>query len=107
MCSVAFIVDVVSACDTSAISLDLKPLPNSLKYAFVGPDVSLPMIIASNLDHNQEGKFLKLLKENKVAIRWTLGDFKSIHPSIVQYRIYLEDNAIPHRDRQRRLNPTL
>jgi len=32
--------------------LDLKPLPDSLKYAFLGPYESLPMLIASNLEHD-------------------------------------------------------
>ena len=33
-CFVDFITDIASACDTYAISLDLKLLANSLKYAF-------------------------------------------------------------------------
>ena len=31
-------------------ALELKPLPDFLKYLFLGPDESLPMIIASDLD---------------------------------------------------------
>ena len=49
MRSVDFIIDVVSVCNTSTASLDLKSLPNILNYAFSGPDESLPMMIASNL----------------------------------------------------------
>jgi len=49
-CSVDFIVDVASAYDTSTISLDLKSFPNFLKYAFLGPDESLSIIIAFDLD---------------------------------------------------------
>ena len=33
----------------SAVAMELKPLPDSLKYAFIGPDESLPIIIASDL----------------------------------------------------------
>jgi len=50
---------------------------------------------------------LKVLRENKEAIGWTLGDTKGISPSIVQHRIQVEDNAKPYRDYQRRVNPTL
>jgi len=39
--SVDFNFDVISVCDTFAISLDLKPLLESVKYAFLGPDKSL------------------------------------------------------------------
>ena len=85
----------------------MKPLPNSLKYAFLGPDESLPVIIASDLDGDQETKLIALPRENKEALGWTLRDIKGISPSIVQHMIHLEDNAKPYRDRQRRLNPTL
>jgi len=74
-------------------TLKLKPLSNSLKYAFLGPDKSLPIIITSNLDRDQEDKLIALLRENKEAMGWTLGDIKGISPSIVQHRIHLEDNA--------------
>ena len=67
----------------------------------------MPAIIASDLDGDQETKLISLLRENKEALGWTLGDIKGISPSIVQHRIHLEDNAKPYRDRQRRLNPTL
>ncbi|XP_062086531.1 uncharacterized protein LOC133792640, partial [Humulus lupulus] len=36
--------------------LDLKPLPEDLKYAFVGESETLPVIIASALDKEQEGE---------------------------------------------------
>jgi len=31
-------------------SLELKPLPNTLKYAFLGPNETFPMIIANDLN---------------------------------------------------------
>jgi len=53
-----------------------------------------------------------LLRENREALGWTLGDNRGISLMIVQHhihldRIHLEKNAKPHRDRQTRLNPTL
>ena len=59
-CSTYFIVEVAFSCETSTISLDLKPLPDSLKYAFLGLDESVSVIIASNLDQHQEEKLLNL-----------------------------------------------
>ena len=50
--SVDFVSNVVSICDTFTISLDLKPLPNSLNYPFVGPNESLLVIITSNLNQD-------------------------------------------------------
>jgi len=79
----------------SPFALKLKPLPDSLKYAFRGPDESLPVIVASDLDRDQEDKLITLLRENREAIGWTVEDIKGISPSIVQHRIHLEDNAKP------------
>jgi len=91
----------------SPVTLELKPLPDSLKYAFLGPDESSPTIITSDLDRNQMVELISLLRENKEALGWTLGDIKGISPSTVQHRIYLEDNVKLYRDRQRHLNSTL
>jgi len=75
-CSVDFIAKFSFTCDTSAAPLDLKTLPDSLKYAFLGRDESLPMIIASDLNQDKEDKFLNLLRESKETLGWTLGDIK-------------------------------
>jgi len=53
------------------VSLDLKPLPDSLKYAFLGPNESFLLIIAFDLDQDQDGKLPDLLRENKEALGWT------------------------------------
>ena len=75
------------------LKLDLKPLPDTLKYKFLGLAESLPMIIASNLYNAQEQKLLDVFKEHKGAIWWSIGDIKGINPSIVMHKIHLEENA--------------
>ena len=82
--------------------LELKPFTDSLKHVFLGPKKTFPMIIASDLIEDQENKLLKVVREHKEAIGWTLGDIKGISPFIVQHRIHLEENAKPYRDPQRR-----
>ena len=47
---------------------ELKPLPENLKYKFLGPAESLPVIIASDLVDAQEEKLLDILREHKEAI---------------------------------------
>jgi hypothetical protein len=47
---------------------ELKPLLDSLKYKFLGPTESLPVIIASDLADAQVEKLLDVLKEHKEAI---------------------------------------
>ncbi|XP_074374216.1 uncharacterized protein LOC141714604 [Apium graveolens] len=86
--------------EPSPPELELKPLPNTLKYKFLGPNKSFPVIIASNLTPSQEEELLIVLKENKVAIGWSISDIKGISPAIVQHRIHLVDDAKPFREPQ-------
>nr|XP_043636057.1 uncharacterized protein LOC122607195 [Erigeron canadensis] len=58
--------------------VELKELPSHLKYAFLGEEQTLPVIIASNLEEEQEKALLKVLKEYKAAIGWTIADLKGI-----------------------------
>ena len=88
-----------------APDLELKALPEGLKYAFLEDNKTYPVVISSSLTSDQEGKLLNLLKEHKLAIGWTLKDIKGINPLICTHRIYLEDNARTYRQPQRRLNP--
>jgi hypothetical protein len=70
-----------------------KELPDSLKYKFLGPADSLPVIIDSNLVDDQEKKLLDVLREHKEAIGWTIEDIKGIIPSLVMHKIHLEENS--------------
>ncbi|KAI3806608.1 hypothetical protein L1987_22518 [Smallanthus sonchifolius] len=88
-------------------TLELKDLPSHLKYAFLGDNDTLPVIIASNLEKAQEQALLKVLKANKEAIGWTIADLKGISPSIVMHKIITTEDAKPTREAQRRLNPNL
>ena len=85
--------------------LDLKPLPKNLKYTFLGPSETLPIILNSNLTFEKEGAILPVLREHKMAIGWTMANIKGVSPSLVQHRIHLEDHVTPTRDAQHRLNP--
>ena len=66
--------------------LELKLLPDMLKYAFLGDSKTLPIIISSHLDKDQERKLLDVLSEHKKTISWTISDIKGVSPSVVIYR---------------------
>lgn len=83
-----------------APKLELKPLPDHLKYAFLGDGDELPVIIAKNLTPVQEDRLLRGLKEHKTAIGWTISDIKGIGPSMCMHRILREYNVKPVRDAQ-------
>jgi hypothetical protein len=86
---------------------ELKPLPDNLKYKFLGLAESLPVIIASDLIDAQEEELLGVLREHKEAIGWTIEDIKGFSPSLVMHKIHLEEKSKPSREPQRRLNPAM
>ncbi|PKI75968.1 hypothetical protein CRG98_003626, partial [Punica granatum] len=92
---------------TQFSALELKPLPNNLKYAYLGIDDTLPIIISSSLTGDQEQQLLSVLREHKEAIGWTIADIKGINPLICTHRIMLKAECKPTVQPQRRLNPTL
>ncbi|CAL2258260.1 unnamed protein product [Prunus armeniaca] len=90
-----------------APTLELKPLPNHLKYVFLGDKETLPVIISSSLTAVEEEKLVRVLQEYKTAIGWTLADIKGLSPTTCMHRILLEEGAKPTREAQRRLNPPM
>ncbi|XP_038895776.1 uncharacterized protein LOC120083939 [Benincasa hispida] len=69
--------------------LELKPLPNHLKYAFLGSNNTLPIIISVNLSEPNEYSLLQMLQEHMWAIEWTLADIRGINPSYYMHKIRL------------------
>ncbi|CAN6579309.1 unnamed protein product [Malus baccata var. baccata] len=87
--------------------LELKPLPDHLKYVFLGDNETLPVIVSSSLTAIEEEKLIRVLKEHKTAIGWTLADIRGISPTTCMHRILLEEGAKPTREAQCRLNPPM
>ena len=56
-----------------APKLELKPIPEHLKYAFLGEDETLPIIISSQLTADEGDKLIRVLKDHKTAIAWSHG----------------------------------
>ncbi|XP_071916696.1 uncharacterized protein [Coffea arabica] len=90
-----------------APKVELKQLPDNLKYAFLGDGDTLPVIISSKLTALEEEKLIRVLKDHKEAIGWTVADIKGLSPATCMHRILLEDGAKPSREAQRRLNPPM
>src|ERR1041385_246471 len=86
---------------------DLKPLPDTLKYAYLDEKKVYPVIINSKLSGYEEERLLETLRRHRGAIGYTLDDLKGISPSICQHTINLEPDAKPVVDHQRRLNPKM
>ena len=80
-----------------APKLELKALPHHLKYAYLGEEDTLPVIVSSSLNKQQEERLLEVLKRHKTAIGWTLADIKGISPTLCVHRILLEEGVTCYR----------
>ncbi|KAM1420670.1 hypothetical protein ACFX2I_003014 [Malus domestica] len=85
--------------------IELKPLSDHLKYVFLGDKEMLPVIVFSSLMAMEKEKLIRVLKEHKIAIGWTLADIKGISPTTCMHRILLEEGAKQTREAQHQLNP--
>ena len=79
---------------------ELKPLPDTRKYAYLDENKMYPVIISANLSEQEEEKLLKTLKKHRAAIGYTLDDLKGISPTLCQHKIKLENDAKPVVDHQ-------
>ncbi|XP_072087165.1 uncharacterized protein [Arachis hypogaea] len=75
--------------------LELKPLPPHLKYLYLDEAHKFSVIIAKELNPQQEEKLLCVLRKNKRAIGWSLVDLVGISPQVCEHRIFLEEEARP------------
>ena len=87
--------------------MEQKPLPSHLRYAYLGNAFTLPVVISASLTTIEEDKLLRVLRDHKNALGWSLTYLRGILPSMCMHRILLEDGHKPLVEAQRRLNPTM
>ena len=54
--------------------LELKEFPSHLRYAFLGDNSTLLVIIFLSLIRKAEEKLLRVLLDHKAALGWTIAD---------------------------------
>ncbi|RVW18567.1 Transposon Tf2-8 polyprotein [Vitis vinifera] len=77
------------------------------EYTYLEEDNQFPVVISSSLTSHQENCLMEVLKRCKKAIGWQIYDLKGISPLVCTHHIYMEEEAKPIRQLQRRLNPHL
>ena len=65
--------------------LELKPLPETLKYIFLDEGRSKPIIISSSLLEEQEKELIAMISQYQTTIGWTIEDIKGISPEICEH----------------------
>jgi hypothetical protein len=81
----------------------LKPLPKGLKYEFLSPDKTYPVIVSDELSPEENEKLLNLLKKHRKVIGYSINDLKGLSPTFCTHRIPMEDQCKLVVDHQTRL----
>jgi len=79
--------------ELKAPKVDLKPLPKGLRYAFLGPNSTYPVIINAELNDDEVNLLLSELRKYRRVIGYSLSDIKGISPSLCNHRIHLENKS--------------
>ena len=85
--------------------VEMKTLPSSMKYGYLGANSTYPIIVNSELNGTDLDRFFNLVWKHRKAIGYAIDDIKRISPSIYTHRINLELDVTPSIEGQRRLNP--
>ena len=70
---------------------ELKQLHEHLRYAFLGDSYTSPVIVAASLTTGEEEKLMRVLREHRTALGWTISNVKGISPSICMHKILMEE----------------
>ncbi|CAM8954167.1 unnamed protein product [Rhodiola kirilowii] len=99
--------DAAGDAGKESCTIELKPLPASLRFEFLGPNSTYPVIVNASLTDVETQKLLDVLRKHRPALGYSIDDLKGIILDLCMHRINLEDDARPSRDALRRLNPKL
>jgi len=84
--------DMPSPNEERAPEVELKHLPSSLRYEFIGPNSIYPVTVNVSLNVSQVDSLLRVFRMHRKATRYTLDDLKDVHPSMCMHCILIEDN---------------
>jgi hypothetical protein len=83
---------------------ELKPLPSSLKYAFLNDDPDSSVIISYKLSQEESLRLITILEKRRAAFGYSPQDLKGISPVLCTNRIPTDLDITLSREPQRRLN---
>jgi len=78
-----------------ASKLELKESPSHLRYAYLGINSIVLVIVSSSLISDEEMKLLRVLREHKTTLGWIIVDIKYISPSVCMHKILMKDSYRP------------
>jgi hypothetical protein len=83
---------------------ELKQLPSGLQCVFWNGDHETPVIISDKLSNDETRRLVATLEKYRSIIGYSLKDLKGISLSLCTHCIPMEQDHMPAREHQRRLN---
>ena len=84
--------------------LVLKQLGDHLRYAFLGGQSEVPVIIFASLSPTKEEKLIEVLRRHKSSLAWSIADIKGLSLTICMHKILTEESFKPSIKHKWRLN---
>ena len=79
-------------------TIELKPLPSGLRYAFLNNDQDSPVVISDKISQEESLRLLTVLEKHCSAFGYSLQDLKGISPALYTHCIPTDRNSIPSRE---------
>ena len=79
-------------------TIELKPLPSGLRYAFLNNDQDSLIIISDKLSQEESLCLITVLEKHRSAFGYSLQDLNGISPAMCTHRIPIDPNSIPSRE---------
>ena len=70
--------------------VELKILPNHLKYVFLEENKTKPVVISRELTVEEENRLVEVLKRHMETIGWHISNLKGISPAYCMHKIMIE-----------------
>ena len=84
--------------------VELKPLPASLRYAFLNGNKETTIITSDKLSDEETSKLIAILEKHRSVFGYSLHDLKGISPTLCTHGIPIDPLSTPSRETQCRLN---
>ena len=84
--------ELKSGSPSEKTKVELKILPNHLKYVFLEENVTKPVVINSELIAEEENRLVEVLKRHREAIRCHILDLKGIILAYCMHKIMMEED---------------
>ena len=79
-------------------TIELKPLPAGLHYAFLHGDPQSPVIISDKLSEEESARLITVLEKHRIVLGYSLQDLRGISLALCTHRIPLDSTITPSRE---------